>query len=260
MELTSHGEHATVVGGEPGRGRFDNLYLEQTRIGAPIDGVDHGVERKVKAGYWHGRSCCEPKCRKTVARGSVTQLRCIMLPMTRFHPFRPPHGFAARRVRLRRGGLAFACLLAITLTLTGCGTKGGPYSATLDITGSADVSATIGVSCNAMSIAAGDGVGESAYLVWEITGTALLNVGRVTLDGAIEYSLVEGAMPTTATHAIGPQTPSYVSWTVNGARFEAGGLDSDPQATGSITMQGGGSTGTFNATEQGSAISGEWTC
>lgn len=182
-----------------------------------------------------------------------------MVPMTRIRPFRLLHRSAIRRRRFRSAGLAVACLLAIALTMAGCATKGQRYTATFDITGSVNVSGTIGIGCNGNSI---PGVGESAYPVWEMTGSWPLKGGDVALDIAIEDNgpLVEGVTPSAETQSVGPQTPSYVSWTVNRVRFEGGGLDSDPQATGSITMHDGGSTGTFRATVQGSAISGEWTC
>jgi hypothetical protein len=183
--------------------------------------------------------------------------------MTRLCPFRLLHGLPRRRSRFRATKLAVASLLAITLTLTGCASKGSRYSATFDITGSMNVSGTIGVSCNGNGIPAGYGVGTSAYAVWEMTGPTVLSGGpRVFLDIAIEDNgpLVEGVTPSIETQAIGPQTPSYVSWRTNGTGFAAGGLESDPQASGTITMRDGGSTGTFSATVQGSAITGEWTC
>ena len=182
-----------------------------------------------------------------------------MLPMTRPRPFRSLDCSPTRRIRLGRGGPAFASLLVLTLTITGCVTKGQAYTATFDITGSVTVSGTIGVSCNGNSI---PGVGENAYPVWEMTGPTPLTGENVALDIAIEDNgpLVEGVTPSIETQTLGPQTPSYVSWTVHGVRYEGGGLDSDPQATGSITLHDGGSTGTFSATVQGSAITGEWTC
>ena len=165
-----------------------------------------------------------------------------------------------QRSRPRLATLAFASLLSITLTLTGCASKGSRYSATFEITGSVNVSGTIGVSCNGISL---PGVGESAYPAWEMRGPTPLSGGpRVPLDIAIEDNgpLVEGVTPSIEMQPIGPQTNAYVSWEVNGTQFAAGGLDGDPQASGTITMRDGGSTGTFSATVQGSAITGEWTC